>query len=587
MSILSAIKQQNNSIDDLAALPQAMIMQMAQRKQINEEMLAPILARKAELADAFARQNALQNAGQVPPTVIEQLMSQNARAEQPQMEEQMPQQMMAQQVPQSLDETGVGQLPIPERQYAGGGIIAFEEGGDVDEDEDLAYQMALEDREMNIGSSIDEIFNMAKYGNREKPTENAGVGVRYREPIPAGASKGMEPSENGLARLRAQILEKESGGRRYDKEGNLLTSSKGALGEMQVMPATARDPGFGIRPARDNSPDELRRVGDEYAAVLLNRYRDPKLAMIAYNMGPGATDRWLASGADPRRLPRETQGYIRGVNLAQGGAVRHFQEGGFGVEFGGTGSNFASNPREFDEEKVEPNYVIDPMTGQALFSGYKVNPSVKPQVKKEAPKPAPKEEKPKEKQDETDLQTKFNNFIQQQQANPERNIFAEMMARNEKQREENRKSAAEDRNLAMLASGLGILGGTSPYAMVNIGQGGAKGVEFLGASKARRASELNALSNADLKAMYYGEENKRKERALTGGLAERAIDNLSAYDAKLRKNYFVEGITPTPKQLEAYENAKRTDPIYRRLSQDANVLTSAPAKSRTLDFSKI
>ena len=566
MSILSAIKQQNSSIDDLAALPQAMIMQMAQRKQINEEMLAPILARKAELADAFARQNALQNAGQVPPTVIEQLMSQNAQAEQPQMEEQMAQ-----------PDVGLSQIPIPERQYAGGGIIAFEEGGDVDED--FAYQMALEDQDMNMGSSIDEIFNMAKYGNREMPTENAGVGIRYREPIPAGASKGVEPSENGLARLRAQIMEKESGGRRYDKQGNLLTSSKGALGEMQVMPATARDPGFGIRPARDNSPDELRRVGDEYAAVLLNRYRDPKLAMIAYNMGPGATDRWLASGADPRRLPKETQGYIRGVSLAQGGSVRHFQEGGFGVEFGGTGSNFASNPREFEEEKVEPNYVIDPMTGQALFSGYKVNPSVKPQVKKEATKAAPKEEKAQAKQDEPDLQSRFNNFIQQQQANPERNIFAEMMARNEKQREENKKSAAEDRNLAMLASGLGILGGTSPYAMVNIGQGGAKGVEFLGASKARRASELNALSNADLKAMYYGEENKRKERALTGGLKERAIDNLREQDAKIRKSIFIEGITPTAKQYEAYENAKRNDPIYRRLLEDAGMLTAAPDKA--------
>jgi hypothetical protein len=304
-------------------------------------------------------------------------------------------------------------------------------------------------------------------------------------------------------------------------------------------------------------------------------------------MGPGATDRWLAAGADMRKLPKETQGYIRGVNLAQGGEVRHFQEGGFGAEFGGTSSNFASNPREFDEEKVEPNYVIDPMTGQALFSGYKVNPSVKPETKKAAPKAAPKQEEPKEKQADVDLQTKFNNFVQQQQANPERNIFAEMMARNERQREENKKSMAEDRNLALLAAGLGMLGGTSPYAAVNIGQGGAKGVEFLGASKARRASELNALSNADLKAMYYGEENKRKERALTGGLAERAIDNLAAYDAKLRKGYFVEGITPTSKQLEAYENAKRSDPIYRRLSQDANVATATPTKSRTLDFSKI
>jgi hypothetical protein len=570
MSILDAIKQQNSSIDDLAKLPQAMIMQMAQRKQIGEEMLAPILARKAELADAFARQQSLQNADQVPPTVMEQLMAKNAMADQPQMED-----------------VGVAQLPIPERQYAGGGIIAFEEGGDVEEDEDFAYQMALEDQDMNMGSSIDDIFKMARYGQREAPSDNAGVGIRYREPIPAGASRGMEPSDT-IDRLRSMIMQRESGGRRYDKEGNLLTSSKGALGEMQVMPETARDPGFGIRPARDNSPDELRRVGDEYAAVLLDRYRDPKLAMIAYNMGPGATDRWLASGADPRRLPKETQGYIRGVNLAQGGEVRHFYEGDYVDPFGAPTPSYEMDALRIEEinrarklkEAQEKNEFLRKSAPQLVDKSI---------PEKAAPKAAPKEEKAqaKPKQEDIDLQTKFNNFIQQQQANPDRNIFAEMMARNERQREENKKSMAEDRNLALLASGLGILGGTSPYAAVNIGQGGLKGVEFLGGSKARRASELNALSNADLKAMYYGEENKRKERALGVGITERAIDNLAAYDAKLRKGYFIEGITPTAKQLEAYENAKRNDPIYRRLSQDANVLTSAPAKSRTLDFSKI
>jgi hypothetical protein len=486
-----------------------------------------------------------------------------------------------------MEDVGVAQLPIPERQYAGGGIIAFEEGGDVEEDEDFAYQMALEDQDMNMGSSIDDIFKMARYGQREAPSDNAGVGIRYREPIPAGASRGMEPSDT-IDRLRSMIMQRESGGRRYDKEGNLLTSSKGALGEMQVMPETARDPGFGIRPARDNSPDELRRVGDEYAAVLLSRYRDPKLAMIAYNMGPGATDRWLASGADPRRLPKETQGYIRGVNLAQGGEVRHFYEGDYVDPFGAPTPSYEMDALRIEEinrarklkEAQEKNEFLRKSAPQL------VDKSV---PEKAAPKAAPKEEKAqaKPKQEDIDLQTKFNNFIQQQQANPDRNIFAEMMARNERQREENKKSMAEDRNLALLASGLGILGGTSPYAAVNIGQGGLKGVEFLGGSKARRASELNALSNADLKAMYYGEENKRKERALGVGITERAIDNLAAYDAKLRKGYFIEGITPTAKQLEAYENAKRNDPIYRRLSQDANVLTSAPAKSRTLDFSKI
>jgi hypothetical protein len=568
MSILSAIKQQNSSIDDLAALPQAMIMKMAQKKQISEDMLAPILARKAELAEAFARQKALDSAEE-QPTVMEQLLTRNAEANQPEM----------------MQDAGLAQIPIPEREYAGGGIIAFDEGGDVDED--IAYQMALEDQDMNMGSSIDEIFNMAKYGDR-MPSENAGV--RYRDPIPAGASRGMEPDEGGLARLRAQIMQKESGGRRYDKEGNLLTSSKGALGEMQVMPATARDPGFGIRPARDDSPDELRRVGDEYAAVLLNRYRDPKLAMIAYNMGPGATDRWLASGADPRRLPKETQGYIRDVNLAKGGEVRHFYEGDYVDPFGAPPQSYDMDALRIEEidrarrlrEAQDRNEFLRRSSPQLVDRSIPER-----AAPKSSTKAAPKEEKAKAKQDEPDLQTKFNEFTKQQQANPERNIFAEMIARNEAQREENKKSLAEDRNLALLASGLGILGGTSPYASVNIGQGAQKGVEFLGGSKARRASELNALSNADLKAMYYGEENKRKERALGLGMAERAIDNLAAYDAKLRKGYFIEGITPTPKQLEAYENAKRTDPIYRRLSQDANVVTATPSKSRTLDFSKI
>jgi hypothetical protein len=380
-----------------------MIMQMVQKKQIDETMLAPILSRKAELAEAFARQKALDGTGE-QPTVMEQLLTRNAEAEQPEM----------------MQDVGLAQIPIPEREYAGGGIIAFDEGGDVDED--IAYQMALEDQDMNMGSSIDEIFNMAKYGDR-MPSENTGV--RYRDPIPAGASRGMESDEGGLARLRAQIMQKESGGRRYDKEGNLLTSSKGALGEMQVMPATARDPGFGIRPARDDSPDELRRVGDEYAAVLLNRYRDPKLAMIAYNMGPGATDRWLASGADPRRLPKETQGYIRGVNLAQGGEVRHFYEGDYVDPFGAPPQSYDMDALRIEEinrarrlqEAQEKNEFLRKSAPQLVDRSVPERAAPKDSKKAE-----PKESKAK--QDEPDLQTKFSNFVQQQQANPERNIFA-------------------------------------------------------------------------------------------------------------------------------------------------------------------
>jgi hypothetical protein len=129
MSILDALKTQTNSIDELAALPQAMIMQMAQKGQIREDMLAPILGRKAEMADAVARTRALQNQGGQQSTVMEQIMQRNAEAETPMPEARA---------------MGVAQLPVredmfDEQRMAGGGIVAFARG-------DLVEEMTEEER---------------------------------------------------------------------------------------------------------------------------------------------------------------------------------------------------------------------------------------------------------------------------------------------------------------------------------------------------------------------------------------------------------------------------------------------------------
>jgi hypothetical protein len=128
-----------------------------------------------------------------------------------------------------------------------------------------------------------------------------------------------QPSTGVDDSLLKHVLHKESRGRRYDKDGNLLTSPKGAQGEMQVMPGTQRDPGYGVVPARDSSPDEMARVGRDYLNAMMKRYKDPKLAAVAYNWGPGNTDKWLMAGADPSKLPAETRNYIQG--LAGGGIV--------------------------------------------------------------------------------------------------------------------------------------------------------------------------------------------------------------------------------------------------------------------------
>lgn len=102
------------------------------------------------------------------------------------------------------------------------------------------------------------------------------------------------------------------GGKRYDPSGKLYTSPKGALGEMQVMPATARDPGFGITPW-NGSHDDLARVGREYRAAMQQRYGGDMAAMWgSYNSGPGRVDGLIAKyGADwLRHAPAETQGYV-------------------------------------------------------------------------------------------------------------------------------------------------------------------------------------------------------------------------------------------------------------------------------------
>lgn len=87
-------------------------------------------------------------------------------------------------------------------------------------------------------------------------------------------------------------------------------SPKGAVGIAQIMPQTARDPGFGIAPIDDpRDPEEALRFGAEYMRAMLDRYDgDYGLALAAYNAGPGAVDK--AGGIPPFE---ETQNYVRTI----------------------------------------------------------------------------------------------------------------------------------------------------------------------------------------------------------------------------------------------------------------------------------
>jgi hypothetical protein len=157
MSILDALKVQKanqQSISDLAALPQNQIIRLAQMGQIPADVVPVVISEKARMAKEAANMRAaaqMQQQGGQMPTVIEQAMQANAQAETPQMppglpsampqagpgaQAQAPMQMPPQAAPQGMPaEPGVAGLPTGQmfqnQSFQAGGIVAFEDGGSV------------------------------------------------------------------------------------------------------------------------------------------------------------------------------------------------------------------------------------------------------------------------------------------------------------------------------------------------------------------------------------------------------------------------------------------------------------------------
>jgi soluble lytic murein transglycosylase-like protein len=159
--------------------------------------------------------------------------------------------------------------------------------------------LVLSDRELDGPTKIYEVPGAPSYRTTTADARPAAA-PRFDDIVVAHALRHSLRPE-----LVRAVIQVESG---YNPSA---TSPKGAMGLMQLMPATARE--LGVRNPYD--PEENIRGGTAYLRRLLDRYDgNEQLALAAYNAGFGAVDRY------GRTVPpyRETRDYVRRVGLKAG-----------------------------------------------------------------------------------------------------------------------------------------------------------------------------------------------------------------------------------------------------------------------------
>jgi soluble lytic murein transglycosylase-like protein len=158
---------------------------------------------------------------------------------------------------------------------------------------DVNGTLVLSDRKLNDGAMTYVVPEAG--GIRTTRTATAELSHLYDSLVMEHASRHALRPE-----LVRAVIQVESG---FNPRAR---SPKGAMGLMQLMPATARQ--LGVLNAFD--PAENIRGGCAYLRQLLDRYSgNEELALAAYNAGADAVDR------HGKRIPpfQETQDYVRKV----------------------------------------------------------------------------------------------------------------------------------------------------------------------------------------------------------------------------------------------------------------------------------
>ncbi|MFC3704332.1 lytic transglycosylase domain-containing protein [Devosia honganensis] len=151
----------------------------------------------------------------------------------------------------------------------------------------------------------------------------AGSGVAVAQSAPVERPAAAHPYAAHIAEASQRFGIPEHWIRavlRAESAGDVrAVSSAGAMGLMQVMPATWAELRSRYGLGRDPyDPRDNILAGTAYLREMFDRYGNVAAMLAAYNAGPGRYDEYLATG---RTLPAETRAYVAALAPVLSGAA--------------------------------------------------------------------------------------------------------------------------------------------------------------------------------------------------------------------------------------------------------------------------